>query len=207
MRALLIVLLALAACRVSAPSETGTRESRIELFNGRDLSGWREVGDAVWRVENGELVGEVGGGAQSFLVTEREFGDFRLELELRNDGPGNSGVQVRSHQKPSGQVYGYQIEIDPSSRAWSGGLYDEGRRGWLQNLADNDAARAAFKLGEWNRYRIELVGPRIRTWVNDVPVVDFTDDADASGFIALQVHSGKTTRMRWRRIELVELGR
>lgn len=208
MRAALVALLTLAACRSTAPSDAPRSEPRIELFNGRDLSGWRAVGDAVWRVEQGELIGEVGGGAQSFLISEREFGDFTLELDLRNDGPGNSGVQIRSHQREDGRVFGYQIEIDPSPRAWSGGLYHEAGRGWLANLDDQPAARAAFKLGEWNHYRIEAHGARIRTWVNGVPAVDFVDTAakptDASGFIALQVHSGRDTRIRWRKLELVE---
>jgi hypothetical protein len=152
-------------------------------------------------VDAGELVGKVGGGKQSFLVTEREFSDFVLELELLNLG-GNSGVQVRSHQRESGQVFGYQIEIDPSERAWSGGLYDEGRRKWLVDLKDKPEARAAFRRGEWNHYKIELDGPHIRTWVNGVPVVDTVDGADASGFIALQVHSGNDCHMRFRNLRL-----
>jgi len=194
------LVLILPGCRSTPQAEP------IELFNGRDLTGWRQVGDAQWSVESGELVGRVGGGKQSFLVTEREFSDFALELELQNLG-GNSGVQVRSHQRDNGQVYGYQIEVDPSERAWSGGLYDEGRRLWLVDLKDKPEARAAFKKGEWNRYRIELVGSRIRSWVNGVPVVDAIDNADSSGFIALQVHSGNDCSMRWRNLRLTDLSR
>ncbi|MBM3991249.1 MAG: DUF1080 domain-containing protein [Planctomycetes bacterium] len=192
--------LLLASC-AAAPRQ----DSTIELFNGRDLSGWRPIGDARWEIEGGELVGSIGGGSQSFLATEREFSNFVLELELKNELPGNSGVQVRSHQNEQGRVFGYQIEIDPSDRAWSGGLYDEGRRGWLANLKENPEARAAFRRGEWNCYRIELLDHRIRTWVNGVPAVDTTDDADASGFIALQVHSGNNTRMRFRNLRLTPL--
>lgn len=205
-----VTILALLASACASPRE-GTATSgvtapaAIELFNGRDLTGWRALGDARWTVEGGELIGEVGGGSQSFLATEAEFSDFMLELELKNELPGNSGVQVRSHQNEKGRVYGYQIEIDPSERAWSGGLYDEGRRGWLANLADNPEARAAFRSGDWNHYRIELRGNRIRTWVNGVPAVDTTDEADASGFIALQVHSGLNTRVRFRNLRLTPL--
>jgi len=197
------------SCRSTDNAPSSPRA--VELFNGRDLTGWRQVGDAKWTVVNGELLGETGGGSQSFLVTQREFADFTLELELKNEAPGNSGVQVRSHQDAKGRVYGYQIEIDPSDRAWSGGLYDEARRGWLQDLSDKPEARAAFKLGEWNHYRIELVGAHVRTWVNEVPVVDFVDesptDADASGFIALQVHSGQNTKVRWRNLRVTEHAR
>lgn len=199
MRSLALVTL-LAGCTAAPQQPTA-----IELFNGRDLSGWRELGDARWEVDSGELVGSIGGGSQSFLATEREFSNFVLELELKNELPGNSGVQVRSHQNEKGRVYGYQIEIDPSERSWSGGLYDEGRRGWLFDLKERPEARAAFRRGEWNHYRIELRGHHIRTWVNGVPAVDTTDDADATGFIALQVHSGNNTRVRFRSVRLTPL--
>ncbi len=201
-RASLFLLAACAAPESASPGPAAPRA--LELFNGRDLSGWRQIGDARWEVENGELVGSIGGGSQSFLATEAEFSDFMLELELKNELPGNSGLQVRSHQNDKGKVFGYQIEIDPSERAWSGGLYDEGRRGWLFDLKDAPAARAAFRNGDWNHYRIELRGNRIRTWVNGVPTVDTTDEADASGFIALQVHSGNNTRMRFRNLRLTK---
>jgi hypothetical protein len=196
-----LCLLLLGACATPEPLAP---QAQL-LFNGRDLSGWREIGDARWDVDGGELVGSIGGGSQSFLATTADYSDFVLELELRNELPGNSGIQVRSHQNEKGRVYGYQIEIDPSERAWSGGLYDEGRRGWLANLESRPEARAAFRKGEWNRYRIELRGERIRTWVNDVPAVDTTDDVDRSGFIALQVHSGNNTRIRFRNLRLTPL--
>src|SRR5688572_11250299 len=117
----------------------------VEIFDGKSLNGWRALGDAKFRVEDGELVDEVGGGAQSFLRSERSFGDFVLELELRNELPGNSGIQIRSHENEHGRLFGYQVEIDPSARAWSGGLYDEARRGWLDDLSDNPHGRAAFR--------------------------------------------------------------
>ncbi|MAE28616.1 MAG: arylsulfatase [Planctomycetes bacterium] len=186
------------------------RWREVSIFNGTDLAGWRELGDAHFSVEDGEILGKVGGGRQSFLVTEGSFADFRLELELKAVGPGNSGVQVRSHQRPSGQLYGYQIEVDPSPRSWSGGLYDEGRRAWLDDLADNPAGRAAFEPGQWNSYRIECIGNRIRAWVNGVATADFIDggeEADAEGFIGLQVHSGNDCHMRWRNLRLLELER
>ncbi len=178
----------------------------VELFDGETLAGWREVGDAVWTVEDGTLLGEVGGGGQSFLVTERTFGDFLFEVDLALEGEGNSGIQIRSHQREDGRVFGYQIEIDPSERAWSGGLYDEARRGWLQNLEDDERARAALDRHGWNRYRIECIGPWIRTWVNGVPVVDRIDPLDLEGFLALQVHSGQGTRVRWKNFRLRDLG-
>ena len=100
---------------------------------------------------------------------------------------------------------GYQIEIDPSNRKWSGGLYDEGRRGWLDSLEDNVDAQEAFAIGEWNTYRILCVGPRIRTWVNDIPAANHLDMMDLSGRIGFQVHSGNCD-VFWRNARIADLG-
>ena len=202
--AAIVLALACAACRATDELQASVESSSVELFNGRDLTGWRQVGDAKWTVDDGCILGAIGGGHQSFLVTERTFGNFTFEVDVKNELPGNSGIQVRSHQKATGQVFGYQIEIDPSARAWSGGLYDEGRRAWLQDLAKNPAARAAFKPGEWNHFKIECMGSRIRSWINGVACADFVDEMDKDGFIGLQVHGGNDTRVRWRHFELVE---
>jgi len=179
--------------------------TRHELFNGEDTSGWSLVGDASYVADQGSILGTVTGGAQSFLISDRTFADFIFEVEVKTELEGNSGIQVRSKLSDKGRVTGYQIEIDPSDRAWSGGLYDEARRGWLDNLEDNPAGRAAYRHGEWNQYRIECIGNTIRAWVNGVPTAEFVDDADAEGFIGLQVHSGDNTRVRWRNLVLWEL--
>ncbi len=184
---------------VEAPEQEAARPATLE--------GWRAIGDALWSVEDGAIRGRVGGGAQSFLATERTYGDFVLEADVRCLGAGNSGIQVRSSQREDGRVVGCQIEIDPSPRAWSGGLYDEGRRGWLQDLAHDAAARAAFRAGEWNRFRIECSGVRIRSWINGVPIVDALDPLDVEGFIALQVHSGRDTDVLWRGLSIEDFGR
>jgi hypothetical protein len=169
------------------------------------LEAWTTVGDADWSADGRLIDGKVGGGAQSFLVSRGVFGDFDFQVELRNLEPGNSGIQVRSHVV-GGRLRGYQIEIDPSPRAWSGGLYDEGRRGWLDDLSDDEAARAAFRPGEWNRYRIVCEGPWIRAWVNGVPTADQLDPLDAWGRLALQVHSGNNTHVQWRDLALIDHG-
>jgi hypothetical protein len=200
---LLAVLLALAPLACAAPTSVSTP---VTLFDGATLQGWHALGDARYTVDDGCILGEVGGGGQSFLVSDGRYGDFLLELDVRNELPGNSGVQVRSQVRENGRLFGYQIEIDPSERAWSGGLYDEARRGWLDDLADDPAARAAFRPGEWNRYRIECRGTWIRAWVNDVPTADALDAMDLEGHIALQVHSGDDTRVRWRIVELIDHG-
>lgn len=176
------------------------------LFNGRDWTGWQERGQARFRIENGVIIGETGRGGHGWLCTTNTHGDFVLELEVRIRS-GNAGIQFRSQIDERDVMVGYQIEVDPGRRAWSGGLYEQGRRGWLQNLTNNPAARAAFKVGEWNHYRIEAVGDRIRSWVNGVPAADYLDAMNTEGIIALQVHSGRDVRVEYRDIRIANLGR
>lgn len=166
----------------------------ISLFNGKDLKGWKQLnGQAKYTVKDGAIIGTtVLNQPNSFLATEKEYGDFILELEFQVDPAMNSGIQVRSESNPAyenGRVHGYQVEIDPSKRAWSGGIYDEGRRGWLYPLDYNEAGKKAFQNGKWNRYRIECIGKTLRTWVNGQPTAHLIDTLDTKGFIALQVHS------------------
>jgi len=166
----------------------------VSLFNGKDLSGWRQLnGKADYTVKDGVLIGTtVPDQPNSFLATAKDYGDFQLELDLKVDTAMNSGVQFRSESRADyqeGRVHGYQMEVDPSSRAWSGGIYDEGRRLWLYSLEFNPAAKKAFRNGQWNHYRIECIGNRMRTWINDVATAELVDDLTPKGFIALQVHA------------------
>lgn len=196
------------------------------LFNGKDLDGWvQKGGKAMYAVEGGMVVGKaVAGTPNSFLCTARNYTNFILELDFKPHPALNSGVQVRSevfsepkklilngktNNVPAGRVHGYQVEIDPSKRAWTGGIYDEGRRGWLVDLKTNDTARAALKMGEWNQFRIECVGDEIKTYLNGVAAAQLKDGLTPAGFIGLQVHGvGKNTNqleMRWRNIRIQEL--
>jgi putative component of toxin-antitoxin plasmid stabilization module len=211
-RAYSIALVLLGACAQPSSRPAAGAGEALEIFDGRSLEGWMPIGDGSFRVDAGGILAEsTSGKSNSFLVTRRGFGDFRLTLELKNELPGNSGIQIRSRvvgaTPASAHAEGYQIEIDPSPRAWSGGLYEERGRGWLQNLEKNEAGRKAFRLGEWNRYRIECVGPWIRAWVNDVPTADRLDAESLEGVIGLQVHSGSGTRIRFRDLRLEDLGR
>lgn len=203
------------------------------LFDGTTLDGWvQHGGTARYEVIDGTIVGtSVPKTANSFLCTEKQYGDFELQMEFKVDPSLNSGIQIRSHvykvdtsvvtktkngeekkrRIPAGRVHGYQVEIDPSERAWSGGIYDEGRRGWLNSLAENEPARKAFKQKEWNHYRIVCQGNSIKTWVNGVPAADLQDGLTPKGFIALQVHGvgghpekvGK--QVVWRNVKIKEL--
>ncbi|OWK69086.1 DUF1080 domain-containing protein [Pedobacter sp. AJM] len=167
------------------------------LFDGKTLTGWKAVaGAAPYKAENGMIVGIMTKDTpNSFLITEKEFGDFILELDVKLEGDNtNSGIQTRSHIKPEGNrgkglVYGRQVEIDPTARAWTGGIYDEARRLWLYPLELNPAARSLYKKNEFNHYRIECIGNETKTWINGKPVAYVIDTLDQSGFIGLQVHS------------------
>lgn len=182
------------------------------LFNGRNLDGWKQLnGKAKYTVSNGEIIGTtVFGEPNSFLVTEKNYKDFILELEFRLDAAMNSGIQFRSESKTSyqnGRVHGYQFEIDPSPRAWTGGIYDEARRDWLYPLDYNPSAKTAYKAGQWNKCRIECIGNTIRTFVNGISTANVVDALTLEGFIALQVHSiGKQEeagkQIRWKNIRI-----
>ena len=206
--AILLILLGVATPGLAQPSPDS---GWVDLTAGGLEDGWRQLGGAAeYALEDGVVVGTaVIETPNSFLATREEYGDFALQLEFKIDEGLNAGVQIRSHSDPdyrNGTVHGYQIEIDPSERAWSAGVYDEARRGWLYPLAANPAASKAFRQGGWNHVYIEAIGPTIRTWLNNVPATFLIDDLKASGFIALQVHSvepdGGGRQVRYRRVWL-----
>ena len=127
------------------------------------------------------------------------------------DASLNSGVQIRTNTNPDylkGRVHGYQVEIESSPRKWAGGIYDEARRGWLYPLSVNSKGQEAFKVGEWNHYRVEAIGRNIRTWVNGIQCANLVDELTAEGFIAFQVHDigdkkeNENKEIRWRNITI-----
>ena len=220
----LLAALLFATASLQARAEDGW----VNLFNGKDLEGWEQhSGAAEYRVEDNAVVGKtVLNTGNTFLCTKKKYGDFILEFEFKVPDGMNSGVQFRSSfydkettveidgkpkKFPADRVHGYQFEIDPSPRAFTGGVYDEARRGWLFDLKNNEAARKAFKQGDWNKARIECKGDSIKTFINDVPAADLTDGLTKEGIIALQVHGiGKKEEaagkeIRWRNIRIKEL--
>ncbi len=193
---------------------TAQAQTWTTLVDGDDLSGWEKLGgDATYIASDGEVTGTTAENTpNTFLSTKESYGDFALSVEVWVDPDINSGIQIRSESKEAylnGRVHGYQVEIDPSPRSWSGGIYDEARRGWLYPLSVNEDCRGAFNTEGWNLYYIEAIGHSIRTWVNDVPCAALYDDMTASGFIALQVHSvGRSElagrHVRWRNIRILD---
>ena len=182
------------AFAVVASLSVGTADAQWTKLVKKDLSAWEQLnGMAPFKVEKGGVVvgTTVPDSPNSFICTKEKYGDFILEFDTWFDPQMNSGVQIRSESRSDyldGQVYGYQVELDPSPRAWTGGIYDESRRLWLYTLDINPQAKTAFKNNEWNHFRIEAIGTSIRTWVNGIPCADLIDDLTPSGFIALQVH-------------------
>ena len=212
MRNLFIFLfsaLAFTSCADSEKDETPW----TQLFNEENLDGWtKKGGDAEYRVENSAIIGTTQHNTpNTFLTTNKNYEDFILEVDFKLHPTMNSGIQIRSNSLDNymdGRVHGYQVEIDPSDRAWSGGIYDESRRGWLVNLGENPKAQQAFKQNEWNTYRIEAIGDTIKTWINGVPASHLIDDKTSEGFIALQVHSiGEDaeagTEVMWKNIKIL----
>ncbi len=228
--ALLIVLASFSFARERQKDEW------VSLFDGKTLNGWSvHSGFAKYHIEDGAIVGTtVKGSPNTFLCTDREYGDFILEFEVRLDPRLNSGVQIRSkiakeqmlfvfsgrdgkpqrRKIPPDRVYGYQVEIATEKTGSSGSIYDEARRAFMLAsttsstgpLPGDPAASKAFKDGQWNKFRIECKGDRIRTWINDVPCVDLRDSMTSRGIIGLQVHGvGKDDtayQVRWRNIRI-----
>jgi len=194
-------------------------EGWVSLFDGKTLTGWKNpytFGTA--EVKDGEiqLTSDKG---KFFLLTEKQYADFVFEAEVRlpDDGKANSGFMFRCHQKPN-RVWGYQAEVDPTDRKWSGGLYDEGRRKWFIS-PNKDAAKSkeeadksvkeflaragdCFKPHEWNKYRIECQGDHLVISVNGVVTSDAHDSVDAQGYIGLQHHGEKGQTYRFRNIRI-----
>ena len=214
----LCLVLVSISCALSLAIDGGKGDNEkhwISLFNGKNLDGWvQRNGTATYRVEDGTIVGKTSEGSpNSFLCTNKEFGDFELKFEVKVDHELNSGVQIRS-ASVSGfknfRVHGPQVEI--ATDLMAGFIYGEAlNTGWLSKDRSNEEARAAFKTGEWNSYRVKARGRVIKTWVNGVPVANLTDDISnmSRGFIGLQVHSIKKGagpyEVRWRNLKIRKL--
>jgi hypothetical protein len=204
---LVLILVSVVSFSKSSKNNSSPESGWITLFNGKDLSGWVQIeGTAKYTVENHEIIGQtVPNNPNGILCTKNKYSNFILELEVKIDTALNSGIQIRSHTNKKGEVYGYQVEIDPSARAWSGGIYDSRRRGWLADLKNKPSAQKAFRNGEWNQYRVIAVDDTIKTWVNSIPIATLVDSLDSSGFIGLQVHqssSGEALKVQFRNIRI-----
>jgi hypothetical protein len=173
----------------------------VSLFDGKTLAGWKQNnGTAKYEVVDGTIVGTTAEGSpNSFLSTEKLYGDFEFEFDVKVDNALNSGVMLRAQTKdgkPDGRVNGPQVEIEASGAkgAEAGYIYGEAIGGWM-TPQEKLIPHKKFKDGEWNHYKIIAKGPRIQVWINGEAVEDLTDEkvfgSHPKGFISLQVHSIK----------------
>ena len=210
---LYILAILVTACLSSCNTQKKDSTPWVYLQQGDSLNNWSvKGGHATYSASNGVITGtSVKDSPNTFLTTNKNYDNFILELDFKVDSTMNSGIQIRSNSFPyyrNGVVHGYQVEIDPSDRAWSAGIYDEQQRGWLIPLTDNPEAQKAFKKNDWNHYRIEAIADTIKTWINSVPAAYLIDNKTASGFIGLQVHSlqegqKEGTTISWKNIKIL----
>lgn len=179
----------------------------VDLFNGKDLTGWKIYGTEKWYVEDGLLICESGPDKEyGYLGTEKIFKDFDLTLEFKQGADGNSGVFFRSSIEGT-KIAGWQAEVAPPDSD-TGRIYESYGRGWL-NDKPTPEQQAALKYGEWNQYRVRVVGDHVQTWLNGVAITDLHDEkiGAATGCIALQIHSGGGIKVMWRNLKLVEVAK
>jgi hypothetical protein len=174
------------------------------LFNGKDLTGWKIYGTEKWYVQDGLLICESGPDKKyGYLATEKFYKNFDLTVEFLQEADGNSGVFFRSTIEGV-KISGWQCEVAPKGHD-TGGIYESYGRGWLKQIEDDK--ENILKPGEWNTMRLKVVGDRVQTWLNDQPMVDFTDEkiGQGTGSIALQIHDGGGIRVKWRKLVIEEL--
>lgn len=179
-------------------------EKGIALFNGKNLKGWKNYGTEKWYVENEMLICESGPDQQyGYLASEKEFKDFILRLEFKQEANGNSGVFFRSSLEGT-KISGWQVEVAPKGHD-TGGIYESYGRGWLYQILDEK--EHILKQGEWNELVVQVKGDRVMTWLNDELMTDLEDQKidKANGVIALQIHEGGGIKVRWRNIFIKEL--
>lgn len=180
----------------------------VELFNGKNLDGWEEVGKEKWTVENGVIHGTAISKAYGYLQTKKHYKDFEASLRFRCNGQGNSGLFFHVGFKPGTPdvSQGLQFEIDCRLNQHSGGIYGDGR-GWVVwPTAENESV---VRRGHWNDMMVKVQGNRYISRINGVTMVDFTDPNPKSfdGPIALQLHSGGEGDMLFSDILIRDLSR
>lgn len=204
-----VLLVAAWFVTAGVPMHAPTPGKEVALFNGKDLTGWHNNGDERWVVENGTILCESTANKYGYLTTDKTFRNFELRLKFKSEALGNSGVFLRSKitgmdPEHGPDIEGMQVEVDPSVGNHTGGLYESGGRGWVeQPTAEGEKA---LKAGEWNDLYVLADGPHIVTKLNGVTIVDFTDAKPrfSDGVIGLQIHTGGGVRMRWKDIFVQE---
>lgn len=200
MKNLMLAALLMAVSLVSAQKN---------LFNGKDLDGWKVYGTEKWFVEDGLLICESGPDqAYGYLATEEHYKDFELSLEFKQEANGNSGVFIRSTIEGI-KISGWQVEVAQKRTSMegdaTGGIYESYGRGWL--IKPEMEKDKNLRVGDWNTLKIKVVGPDVTTWLNGVEMVSISDEkiGQGEGSVALQIHDGGGIRVKWKNIVIKEL--
>jgi len=184
--------------------QNATKAQTENLFNGKDLAGWVVYGTEKWYVEKGMLVCESGPDKEyGYLGTEREYKNFKLELEFKQGADGNSGVFFRSSIEGT-KITGWQAEVAPPGSK-TGGIYESYGRGWL--ITPDPDLDKFLKFGDWNVMKIQVIDDKVTTWLNGHEMITLTDEniGMANGIIALQIHSGGGIKIWWKNIKITTL--
>lgn len=179
-------------------------QNKKSLFNGKNLDGWVIHGTEKWYVEDGLLICESGPDkAYGYLSTDKNYNDFELTLEFKQEANGNSGVFIRSTFEGT-KVSGWQVEVAPPNHD-TGGIYESYGRGWLVQIPDEK--EDVLQMGKWNKMKIRVVGSQVTTWLNGTQMVDINDEkiGKGKGAIALQIHDGGGIKVNWRKLRVKEL--
>lgn len=180
------------------------RQKQVSLFNGKDLTGWTIHGTEKWYVENGELICESGPDKQyGYLSTNKNYKNFELTLEFKQEANGNSGVFFRS-SIDGVKISGWQCEVAPVNRH-TGGIYESYGRGWL--IQPDSTREKYLRTGKWNKLTLKVAGNEVTTWLNGHMMINLKDEkiGAGNGFIALQIHDGGGIKVRWKKIKIKEL--
>ncbi|MFN9368553.1 MAG: DUF1080 domain-containing protein [Planctomycetia bacterium] len=208
------ILIGAAILAMNQPLGPAAEPQARPLFDGTSLDGWqvRPGEERWWRVADGAILG--GSPTEqvphnTFVCSRESFQNFELRLKIRirgQEGFVNSGIQIRSVRVPGNhEMIGYQVD---AGDGWWGKLYDESRRKKVIAEPVDGRAVAGVRRNDWNDYRIRAEGPRIRTWINDTPALDYTEQdrqIPRDGRIGLQVHGGGTLTVEFKDISIIPL--
>lgn len=194
----LMGFLSLAALAMPDKKPTG---KWIDLFNGKDLTGWKHIGKGSFAVEDGALVTQAGMGLLYYEA--RSFRDYTIEVEWKvTNKCNNSGIFVRFPEKPENTGYavthGYEIQIDDCDKK---GLKVQTGSAYDQFAATKIASKPA---GEWNKYQITIVGQHYTVVLNGEKVNEFDGIRGIEGYIGLQNHD-PISRVSFRRVRVKEI--
>jgi len=185
-------------------AQTSFAQKAKKLFNGKNLKGWVIYGTEKWYVEDGLLISESGPDkGYGYLGTKKNFDDFEIDLEFKQEANGNSGVFIRSTVDGT-KVSGWQVEVAPPGSD-TGGIYESYGRGWL--IKPEPEKDKALKFGEWNKMKIVVKGDNVTSYLNGVEMVNFSDSkiGEGKGGVLLQIHDGGGIKVYWRNIVLKKL--